>query len=97
MKEQEKSNVTDIADARKRHIPFSRAMRKKVSRMNTVANTLESVSKGAQAQAQAAQVDLQDYLLYCRDELGAPEEHYEIKRIDVGFALKKKEDLDGIH
>lgn len=95
-KDQQISNVTEI---RKRYVPFSAAMQKKILRMNTIANTLSDVAKGAEAVAQAAQVALQDYLLYCREELGAPEDHYELKRIDVGFELKSKdskEDLDGI-
>ncbi len=97
MKEQKPTSIDSV---QRKCIPFSSAMQKKVSRMNTIANTLSDVAKGAQAMAQKAQVDLQDYLLYCRDELSAPEDHYELKRIDVGFELKgktPKEDLDGIH
>ena len=79
-------------------IPFSKGMSKKVVRMNTIANTLADVAKGLEDQAQKAQVDLQDYLSYCRDELNAPEALYELKRIDTGFELKEQEgDLDGIH
>ncbi len=94
---QEETNVTEI---RKQKIPFTPAMQKKVSRMNTIAKTLIGVAKGAEAQAKGAEVDLQDYLLYCREELSAPEDHYELKRIDIGFELKtksSKEDLDGLH
>ena len=87
-KAKESTKPTEVTTHKPKCIPLSKAMTRKAMRMNQAAKTLGEVSKSIEAQAQKAQADLNDYLLYCRDELNAPESKYDLKRVDVGFELK---------
>ncbi len=97
MKEQQK--IVSITD--RKTIPFSKAMQTRLEHLNVKALAMKAAADELGSSAQRAGNDVKDYLTYCREELDAPAEKYDLHRIDVGFERKKekntKEGLDGIH
>jgi hypothetical protein len=66
---------------------FSKAMISRVMQMNTKTKALETVAKTLVAQAQQAGQELNDYISYCREELNAPVDQYDLKDLNNGFTL----------
>jgi len=91
-KEQErKSPITEVVSHTSKIIPLSKAMVTKATAMNINVRAKLDIANSIQALADKAQAELNDYIAYCRDELGASAKKYDLQRMDVGFELKKEE------